>query len=165
MDIQKSSITEDTLNEIDIKITDSGYVYADTSWRNNNVCSSFSRLYFIERGKGIITIGENSFILEPSHAYLIPAGLRYDYRCDSNLDKLYFHVNVLNRNGYDLFIGSDSCCKISINQNEIQYLTKLYRSNKYSDAFELKKCCIYILIKLLNSWALRVTTQIILNLL
>ena len=56
-----------------------------------NVCSPYSRLYFISHGGGILALRGREIPLREGCVYLIPAGLLYNYRCDASMEQLYFH--------------------------------------------------------------------------
>ena len=139
MEIEKNHFFSETVNKFTIEVLDSGIVYADKEWTDKNICSPFSRLYYVESGEGIIKYNNVKIILKPGNVYLIPAGLKYSYWCESHLKKLFFHINVFKPNGYDIFINSDKCFSHKINIDKIAELSKLYRGIDIVDMLAIKE--------------------------
>ena len=138
MRVEKNYYFSDIVNKLNVEIIDSGFVYADTEWKEKNVCSPFSRLYFIESGEGIIKFGGEKLILKPGNAYLIPAGLKFSNYCEDEMKKLFFHLNVFKPDGYDLFVNSGKCFQKRINPEKIKNLSLLYKSSSIENTLILK---------------------------
>lgn len=139
------------MNQIDMSVTGSGYVTTDTTWFGENICSPYSRLYYVESGEGVLEYSNKKVIMRPGFIYLIPAGLLYNYRCDNSISKLFFHVNIFKPSGYDLIAGTGQCLTLPISLEKVRYLTHLYYSKNYMDAFLLKNEIYGVLIEMLNS--------------
>lgn len=138
MRVEKNYYFSDTVNKLNVEIIDSGFVYADTEWKEKNVCSPFSRLYFIESGEGIIKFGGEKLVLRPGNVYLIPAGLKFSNYCEGEMKKLFFHLNVFKPDGYDLFVNSGKCFQKRISPDKIKILSELYRSSLIENTLLLK---------------------------
>lgn len=121
-----------------LEVADSGLAQVDPSWNMVNVCSPYSRLYFISHGGGILTLRGRQIPLREGCVYLIPAGLLYNYRCDGSMEQLYFHVNITQVNGMDLFYGCDSVYEYEASAQSLENLIALYRSSRLEDAFILQ---------------------------
>lgn len=126
MKIEKNETALGWMGKLKIEIIESGHAYLDHAWRYQNACAPFSRLYFVKDGEGILEIGEKQVVLEPGHAYLIPAGLQYDYRCESYMEKWYFHINIRMPDGFDLFDGCRMCYSEKLSEEGIQRIERLY---------------------------------------
>lgn len=126
MKIEKNETALGWMGKLKIEIIESGHAYLDDTWRYQNACAPFSRLYFVKDGEGILEIGEKQVVLEPGHAYLIPAGLQYDYRCESYMEKWYFHINIRMPDGFDLFDGCRMCYSEKLSEEGIQRIERLY---------------------------------------
>ena len=138
MKIIRNSKMENTLNHLDIAITDDGYVKTDESWRQNNVLSPYSRLYFIEEGEGVLNFKDYSVIMKPGYVYLIPVGIVFDFYSDDYVKKLFFHINIYRENMYDFTAEYKKYGKLYLGEEKINGLIKLYKSEKFSDALRLK---------------------------
>lgn len=114
------------MEKIRIEIIESGHAYLDQTWRYQNACSPFSRLYYVKEGEGILNIGGESVILRPNYAYLIPAGLVYDYHCESHMEKWYFHINIRMPDGFDLFMGCTNCYEKRLTESDMCEIEKNY---------------------------------------
>ena len=121
-----------------LEVADSGLAQVDTTWNMVNVCSPYSRLYFISHGGGILTLRGREIPLKEGCAYLIPAGLLYNYRCDASMEQLYFHVNITQVNGMDLFYGCDTVYEHDAPAEDLEKVLALYRSQRMEDAFLLQ---------------------------
>lgn len=124
-------------NTLHLKIADAGAAQLDTSWKMTNVCSPYSRLYFISKGGGILTLQGREITLQEGSAYLIPAGLLYDYRCEDSMEQLYFHVNLIQVNGMDLFYGCGRIFERKIFPEYVESVSALYQSDLTENVFTL----------------------------
>lgn len=95
MYLEENKELADGMNHLEIRLGDHGYVQVDRTWHSEQVCSPFSRLYLVRRGEGLLRVGGNSLTMRPGFAYWIPAGLCFDYLCESTMEKLFFHVQAL----------------------------------------------------------------------
>lgn len=170
MDIQRNGRFAELWGKVKIELLESGVAHLGTEWHNEDVCSPYSRLYYVISGSGIIRLpkgGQNNGdggipagslgqeagmpcmaaerpakaekkILCPGHIYLIPNGLYYQYYCEDTLDKLYFHINVLMPDGFDLFRGCGKCPEISAGMDRILRAKALYESGKPEDYLRLR---------------------------
>ena len=122
----------------DLSIVYAGFARTGPEWRAENVCSPFSRLYFILKGEGLVYCGERPLRLRTGGIYLIPAGMRFGYSCEDFMEQLFFHVNVNGRNGMDFFRGCDEILKKDGRGERARLALKLYQSEHMPDAFRLR---------------------------
>lgn len=140
MEIFRNPNLTEYINDLDLVISDSGYARLDNSWNCSNVCSPYSRIYFIKNGTGFLLHGDKHIPLRPDNVYLIPANLDFSYECSSFLDQLYFHINIFSTNGHDLLDQIKEILMLNLNNGEIDHLTELYGSSKICCAFKLQQC-------------------------
>jgi len=95
------------IDDLELKIWYGRFVKCDSSWVAENVISPYSRIYYITDGEGYLSYDGKEIIMKPNHLYFIPIGLKFDFRCDSNLEKCFFHVNLFSNAYMDVF----SSCK------------------------------------------------------
>jgi AraC-like DNA-binding protein len=134
MSIENNELFADFVNNLHIRIVDSGYASLDRSWSCSRVCSPFSRIYLIHSGEGSIHYGQEHIVLQESHIYLIPSGLTFEYARPDFMRQLYFHVIVLTPDGCDLLSGLEACYEYPDQGEEIENLVRLYRSRTLADA-------------------------------
>ena len=133
-----------TVNSIKIEVLSAGFAELDHHWNSQDVCSPYSRLYYVYSGKGNLklhtpstgcsTLGE----LLPNHLYLIPNGLPYDYFCDDYLKKIYFHINVLLPDGRELFHGCDTFYTLPLAESFLANLQKWFLDEQPDSYFYLQ---------------------------
>ena len=56
------------LNEYEMFFGESGYVRTDESWGSKNVCSPFSRIYYVDSGKALLRTKNTEIIAAKSAA-------------------------------------------------------------------------------------------------
>lgn len=66
----------------------------DTSWQGEVCGAPFSYLYYIVNGSAAIETGGEVFPLTAGAWYLIPSGSSFRYRCDKQMDHIYFHITL-----------------------------------------------------------------------
>ena len=125
------------INSLQINMVDSGYAALGSEWRRDNVCSPYTRVYYIHHGEGYALFGGEKQLLRQGHMYLIPIGFQYAYGCDAHMDQLFFHVVIPQPNGRDLFAQCSRCFELPCPQREIDRLVKLYRSPDMADAMRV----------------------------
>jgi hypothetical protein len=126
------------LNEYEMFFGESGYVRTDESWGSKNVCSPFSRIYYVDSGKALLRTKNTEIIMEPGHIYLIPAGLTYDYEGMPSVHKLFFHVNIFKPDGYDMMLEMKEIGILECDYEYMEMLRKLYDSDSFSSAVLLR---------------------------
>lgn len=128
------------MNHWNMEIDDSGYVYLNhDSWHCKAVCSPYSRLYLISDGEGQIDVDGRRIILRPGFAYLIPAGLTFDYGCADYLEKLYFHLRLVKPDGYDLAHGLPFVSQCTLDKAVLADMLTKYRGNCWKDVLLLEQ--------------------------
>lgn len=67
-----------------------GIQNADWNWQD--VCSPFTRVYYVTEGHAEVRLDHGSVTLRPGHLYLIPSFTRHSYVCDSRFVHYYIHI-------------------------------------------------------------------------
>lgn len=146
MDINRNQNFTDLVNKLNIEFSDNGYVSGDTSWKGKNMCSPFSRLYYMESGEGIIEYNSKKIILEPGYVYIIPAAFTFSFYCESEYKKLFFHFSIYGRSGYDIFFDCNECMRKKISKDKFNMLKENYLSGAAEGILYVKnevlKCAI-----------------------
>lgn len=137
MNIERNYELNNLVNEIKLKITESGYAKIDSDWNGVCIAPSYSRLYYIADGNGEVEFCNEKIILSKGYVYLFPLGNTIKYKSYGKMHKLYFHIKLLNSSGYDLMNNCKSCLKLPV--SDIYSLVKLYNSNDISDAIAMQK--------------------------
>lgn len=139
MDVNKNHFFSGIINKLNIDIIDSGYMIGDSSWRNKNVCSPISRLYYIESGSGLLSFKTGKIIMKPGNLYLVPTGFTFDFSCEDKLNKLFFHINIYRPDGYDIFTDCKQCITLPVSLSEIKGMIEAYNSDTLIGALKIKQ--------------------------
>ncbi len=112
------------IDDLELKIWYGRFVKCDSSWVAENVISPYSRIYYVTGGEGYLSYDGKEIIMKPNHLYFIPIGLKFDFRCDSNLEKCFFHINLFSNDYMDIF----STCKeiISFETDRAMQLKEIF---------------------------------------
>ncbi|MBQ7901049.1 MAG: helix-turn-helix transcriptional regulator [Clostridia bacterium] len=161
MDIQKNHFFTDVVNKLNIEILDSGYVNGDSHWNGKNICSPYSRLYYIESGHAKLKYGNEEINMKPGFVYLVPTGFLFSYMCESSYTKLFFHFNLTSPDGYDIFENCKKCLVAPMAISEIKKLIADYNSGTVYDVMEIKKEIFNRAVSMLPSSAVsQITTSV-----
>lgn len=151
MKIEQNKKLINAVNSIDIEIIDSGYAWIDSTWNGRDICSPYTRLYYVESGEGFLEWGGTVHTMKSGDVFLIPAGLTYNYWCDNAMRKLYFHINIYKPNKYDLMLDCKSCARLTVDSSKIKQIIGLYKSKAFIDALVLKQEIFRTVIRSLKS--------------
>ncbi len=89
-----------------IHLNNTAYSKFDHLSKYVNIISPFSRIYFIEDGKGEIILSGEKTKLEGGYLYLIPSFTPCSYLFERNLSHYYIHFGITMNNGlspYNLY--------------------------------------------------------------
>lgn len=88
-----------------LDISDSGEaVLSPDLWHAENVVSPYTRLYFVSEGEGgYLRDSRGTIKMHPNRIYLIPPMYRFDYGCTGKVRKIFFHINIIRADGFDVF--------------------------------------------------------------
>ncbi len=150
MIIETNQFANDFINTISLKLSDGGYAISGTEWQGSCVSPPFSRLYYIISGDPFIVRNSKKSYLKKGHIYLIPFGLSYEYGCDASVEQLYFHLNLVNINGYDVLSSLQNHIGSPISKEEGDRFVELYRSESVLDFLILKQTIYNYIVSILQ---------------
>ena len=144
MNVQHNEKFAKVANSVKIEVYETGFADLDSEWRQQDVCSPFSRLYYVISGKGYLRIHSEKEAAEelhemiPGYVYLIPNGCSYDYFCEDKLEKVYIHINVLLPNGLELFSGCKTYYELPIEADHLKKMKEWMMGRSPEDFFRLQ---------------------------
>lgn len=139
MEIMANFALLDTVNGLSLTLQDSGYAKLDDQWRSDQTCAPHNKLYLVESGEGLLFFDGRTVLMKPDRMYLIPAGCTYGYRCDREMTKLYFHVQLRKEDGGDLYQGFGEILELPMPQGFPEKLLRCYRGSSFRDALAVKE--------------------------
>lgn len=69
-----------------------GYSRVGSEWNYRDVCSPFTRLYYVTEGCGEVHMPDRTLYLRPGYLYIVPAFTRHSNRCEYSMTHYYVHV-------------------------------------------------------------------------
>jgi len=126
-----------------------GRTEGSPAWEDSSGNDFYHRLYFFIEGHARVGWDKKEIVLKPRHAYLFPAGRRYEFHCDSTFDKIYFSFTLDLGPGLDPLHGLEPPPALSF--DEAGFDTGLLQSffqPRWKDAFALNAA----LWKSLSQW-------------
>lgn len=113
----------------DLAVSHHGFVTTDNTWSQPLLPAPYSRIYFVTEGSGVLLTGDEQTQLEPGYVYLAPCGLPCGFYGTDSVTKLYFHINIILPDGYDLFLRSTHAARIPYSTQQTMKLRELYLSD------------------------------------
>lgn len=113
------------INVLQIQVMDGGRADMGHDWHRENVCSPYSRLYYVLGGEGWAEHEGVRQVYKPGHIYLIPIGYHHNYGCEETLDHVYFHINITMPSGYDLFSQCNQIYELPLDDDERKEILSL----------------------------------------
>jgi len=130
MNIETNRSFSDITERCNMSVSCDGYVVTDGSWHQAPIQSPWSRLYYIMDGRGVFTCGGKEIRIEPGYVYFAPSGATYGFEGKPSLTKLFFHVNLIMPDGYDLFFASgDKIVRFKRSKSDMERMLEWYRSD------------------------------------
>ena len=104
----------------------SGYVVTDGSWHQEPLYASYSRLYYVTHGSGMLVSENEKMPLEPGYVYLVPCGIKCGFYGTPSVTKLFFHINLsVNGEGCEGSDAFESFGHFSRLPRSVEYIEKL----------------------------------------
>lgn len=69
-----------------------GYARHNSDWNWKDVCSPFTRLYYVTEGMATIHYSDKDVILYPDHLYIVPANMNHSNECNGIFCHYYIHL-------------------------------------------------------------------------
>ena len=129
----------------------STFTYAElkNDWDFKNVISPFNRIYIPISGEGKIYSNGKEYTIKKGRVTIIPAMTKYSCKCESNLNKFFAHVNVLGRDGLDVFSFANEI--IELDKDYSDEILSLYNCKDVLSAVKIKSKLFEILLTAFNN--------------
>ncbi len=96
----------ESIDEMHYLVLNIGEVECGTDWNYENVCSPFTRIYYVTRGHARILMHDRVVEMRPGHMYVVPAFTPHADVCD---DESYSHyyIHIYNESEHDILEDFD----------------------------------------------------------
>lgn len=151
MKIFTNDFTQNIVNGIELKISNSGYAESGREWKGIVRNPPYSRLYFIVSGDPYIITDKAKIALKKNFVYLIPRGMSYQFACDTSMMQLFFHITLFNEREFDLLENCTNYIEQPVSEQELNNLIELYKNQDLLDALYVKEKIYSWVIRLLKN--------------
>ena len=125
--IKRQTTFDDCVQELGVRFHSSGFVTTDASWKQDPLFASYSRLYYVVGGSGLLYTENEAMPLEAGYAYIAPSGMKYGFRGTDTVTKLYFHITLAVGEGeYDAFSRCQHFIRLPYKTEDILRLKDWY---------------------------------------
>lgn len=138
MDIEHCSSEHRRDMALRLRMFENGYARLNSTWNMRDVCSPYTRIYYVYDGEGWICTPSGEHKLRAGYMYLIPSGLKFDYRCDEMLNKLYMHVVLEMPDGFDMLGSFGDILELEMPRELSEALLAAYRTDNMAAALRVK---------------------------
>ena len=111
----------------DFSLLNQGHVVHNRDWNFGPICSSFSRIYWIDKGYAHMTFGGRKHKLTEGHLYLIPALTTHYDHCDSEFHQYYIHFMDRTKHIIDYYHRYDMPFELEATSEDKQLVLRLLR--------------------------------------
>ncbi len=112
------------------------HVNLGNEWNFKNVISPFNRIYIPTSGEGKVYSNGKEYIVKKGKVTIIPAMTEFSCECENSLDKFFAHVNVLGRDGLDVFSFANEI--LELDEDFSEELIYLYNCKDVFSAIKIK---------------------------
>lgn len=115
------------INKINPEISYAGVVTTNGGWRQEPIYASFSRLYYVLDGSGMLVSDGESMELEKGYVYLAPCGIKCGFYGTPSVTKVFFHINLsINEDGRDIFESFKHFVRLPRSATTLENVKKWY---------------------------------------
>ncbi len=122
MKVTSKRLFTEELGRINMTFSAVAYAELDSSWSMKKMKAPFTRIYLVDGGKARVMYNGETIDLVPGNAYILPAGLDFSCECEEFMSKVFFHVNILRYDKYDIF---NECHKCIVLKDKIALTEKM----------------------------------------
>ena len=132
------SVFNKEIDRLHLDISDIYYARLNKDDRYSDPHPLFTRVYCIKSGEGMITYKGASMPMVAGNIYILPTGKRMRYVCNTPLEKLYFHINLLQSDNKDMFTSMKAPVCIPNRSEDIEQALYLFNNNDMYAVMRLK---------------------------
>lgn len=126
------------LDRLHLNISEACYSILDKAWKYTARKPSFTRIYAIIEGEAALHCQGREITMKAGNVYILPTGMPMSYSCNTDMKKLYFHVNMPQYNGYDMFTLMKEPAVIENIPDEIDKAAQWMQKNDTCSVISLK---------------------------
>lgn len=105
--VEKSAVSCDEVNRIQLQLLDWGHACTAREWVGDIRDPAYARLYYICDRDPYIVFAGHQLPLQPGWWHLLPGGFSFRHACRSRMEQLYFHIQLVDDTGVNLLRRTD----------------------------------------------------------
>lgn len=118
------------MDRLNMNISDAARALLEPQWSYVGDCPAFTRIYGILSGSGTIRFDGREVSVTSGNIYILPAGMNFSFQTHTQMEKVYFHINMLRNSQYDMLQCIQECVVLSDREREIQQAAVLLEDKK-----------------------------------
>ena len=91
---------------------------------------AFTRIYYVVSGEGRIVCNGLDIPMQAGNIYILPTKTDFAYYIHTAMEKVYFHINLLRYDYYDLMQCVNGCIRLSNREKEIETVLSLVQKHE-----------------------------------
>ncbi len=97
---QRRNKMNNDIDQMHFLVLHIGEAYCLNNWNYKNICSPFTRMYYVTEGHAQIVLPDKTQDLYPDFMYIVPAFTPHSYICREEFRHYYIHI--YNESGHDI---------------------------------------------------------------
>ncbi|MBQ8551322.1 MAG: helix-turn-helix transcriptional regulator [Clostridia bacterium] len=158
MIIDRNYSMNDDINDVRLRLLDSGHAKTNEEWIGNIVSPMYARLYYIVGGAPYIMKDGEKMRLEVGKCYLFPTGYSFRHACESSMEQLYFHINLNDFNGTDLLRCAHTVMEYTPQEGVIADMLRYAHSSELIDSLRMRQEIYTSLLTLIDKYGIKLKT-------
>ncbi len=142
------------MNLIDVKVLEGAYSELESRWGSFISYSTCTRVYMVTEGTGILKSENEEIIMSPGNVYIIPYGMKFSFKTDTFLKKLWFHVQIPKMVEHDLLNGINRFAIVPFSTDEIKKAIDIFNGTQMSDILYIKSLLSSLLGKAISTYGI-----------
>ncbi|MBR5542575.1 MAG: AraC family transcriptional regulator [Oscillospiraceae bacterium] len=135
------------IDRVNMTFSTAAFAELDNKWTADKMVAPYTRIYLVTDGEGSITYDGKTVKLTPGNVYILPAGMDFSCECHEHMCKIFFHVNVLRYNNYDILEGCKKCIVLKGRKEDIAHITRLLKNDTVNSVLLVKSKILNLLVQ------------------
>lgn len=116
-------------NQFSFSLLNVDYVQLGKKWNYSNIVSPYYRMYYIDKGTGVISCPTKKLILKPGFLYLIPSFTVCDLNCSEFLSQYFIQFFEKSPNGISLFQNNRNIMEVEATDLDVELFQMILKIN------------------------------------
>lgn len=113
------------INQMHFLVLHIGEACCRENWNYKNICSPFTRIYYVTKGYAQIELPDKKQDLHPGLMYIIPAFTTHSYICHGEF--CHYYIHIYNESDHDILEDWELPTEIRTENETLSYIRKLYK--------------------------------------